>query len=332
MGLVLDTSDLERWRAQTAETFFPMRVIPRPGRPFRARLAAHELGAVAVGRVVAEPNMCLRTPRDIAAADPELLRILVLRRGHTHVRQGDRSCTITDGDVVVYDSTRPFAVDARRRSDLVVCGVPLVLLGAHADRLRALSATRIPRDAPVARMFARFVEGVVDELGSDGLDGAEVELGETLIAFSRALARREDVRAGTRLHAVQAWIDAHLGDPSLSPARIAAASFISPRSLHRLFEAEGISVSAWVRDRRLEGCRRDLADPAQAGRTIAEIARGWGWSDAAGFSRRFRVAYGCAPSALRAQRQLARAGAEAERDERLLDRRADDRLAVDALE
>jgi AraC-like DNA-binding protein len=54
-----------------------------------------------------------------------------------------------------------------------------------------------------------------------------------------------------------------------------------------------------MRTRRLEGCRRDLADPALAERTVAEIAHRWGWSDAARFSRRFREAYGCAPSDLR---------------------------------
>ena len=71
-------------------------------------------------------------------------------------------------------------------------------------------------------------------------------------------------RAGARLRGVQAWLDAHLADPSLTPGRIAGANFISVRSLHRLFEAEGVTVSAWVRDRRLEACRRDLTDPTQA--------------------------------------------------------------------
>ena len=320
MGVVFDTSSVERWRAQTAETFFPMSITTAPGRPFRARLAAHDLGAVAIGRVTAEPNVCLRTPRDIASGDPELLRILVLRRGRTHVRQGDRACTVTDGDVVVYDSTRPFAVHAQRRFDLVVCGVPLALLGGQADRMRDLSATRIPRSAAVARMFASFVEGVADELGGDGLAGAELELADTLVAFSRALARREDVRASARLRRVQAWIEVHLGDPGLSPTRIAAANFVSVRTLHRLFEAEDVTVSDWLRDRRLEGCRRDLADPSQAERTVAEIARRWGWHDAAGFSRRFRAAYGCSPTELRAERQLARPRAEPELDQRLLDR------------
>jgi AraC-like DNA-binding protein len=294
---------LEQWRVRTSDAFFPMTISTRSPRPFRARLAAHRLGSVAISRVTAEPNVCLRTTRDIAAGDPELLRILVLRQGRTRVEQGDRACMVTDGDIVVYDSTRPFAVHAERAFDLVVCGLPLALLGGHADRMRDLAATRIPGRSPVARMFARFVQGVAHELGDGGVDGAELELADTLVAFSRALGRADaheaPVATGARLRRIQAWMDTQLADPELSPARIAAAHFISTRSLHRLFEADGVSVSSWLRARRLEGCRRDLADPALAEHTVAEIARRWGWSDAARFSRRFREAYGCAPSELR---------------------------------
>jgi AraC-like DNA-binding protein len=292
---------LELWRERSADAFFPMSISTRSSRPFRARLASHRLGAAAIGRVVAEPNTCLRTTRDIAAGDPELLRILVLRHGRTRVQQGDRTCTITDGDIVLYDSTRPFAVDAQRPFDLVVCGLPLVLLGAHADRMRDLVATRIPGGTPIARMFSGFVQGVAQELGGPGVAGAELELADTLVAFSRALGRADagDAPLGPRLRRIQAWIDVHLGDPQLDPARIAAAHFISTRALHRLFEPEGVSVSSWVRARRLEACRRDLADPELRERTVAEIAHRWGWRDPARFSRRFREAYGCAPSELR---------------------------------
>jgi AraC-like DNA-binding protein len=292
---------MELWREHSSEAFFPMSISASSSRPFRARLASHRLGTAAIGRVVAEPHMCVRTTRDIAAGDPELLRIVVLRRGHTRVQQGDRACTITDGDIVLYDSTRPFAVDAQRPFDLVVCGLPLALLGAHADRMRDLAATRIPGRSPIARMFSDFVQGLAQELGGPGLADAELELADTLVAFSRALGRADagDGPSEPRLRRIQAWIDLHLGDPQLDPARIAAAHFISTRALHRLFEPEGVSVSHWLRTRRLEGCRRDLADPALAERTVAEIARRWGWSDAARFSRRFREAYGCAPSELR---------------------------------
>ena len=48
------------------------------------------------------------------------------------------------------------------------------------------------------------------------------------------------------------------------------------------------------------GARRDLCDPALAARTISEIAFGWGFNDAAHFSRAFRARFGAAPRELRA--------------------------------
>jgi AraC-like DNA-binding protein len=98
---------------------------------------------------------------------------------------------------------------------------------------------------------------------------------------------------------VQSHIAEHLGDDTLTPERIAAQQFISTRYLHKLFELEGISVAAWIRERRLEGCCRDLADPALADRTIADIARRWGLPDAARLGRLVRAAHGCSPRELR---------------------------------
>jgi AraC-like DNA-binding protein len=82
----------------------------------------------------------------------------------------------------------------------------------------------------------------------------------------------------------------------------AGEHFISVRRLHKLFADEGLTVSAWIRDRRLERCRRDLADPALAGETVASIAWSWGFRNPGHFSRVYRAAYGCAPSAGRTVR------------------------------
>jgi AraC-like DNA-binding protein len=61
---------------------------------------------------------------------------------------------------------------------------------------------------------------------------------------------------------VQAFIEERLGDPALSPGMIAAANHISLRYLHKLFEPQSRTVAGFIRERRLERCRRDLADPA----------------------------------------------------------------------
>jgi AraC-like DNA-binding protein len=66
--------------------------------------------------------------------------------------------------------------------------------------------------------------------------------------------------------------------------------------VQKLFARDGVSVSEWVRHRRLEECRRALLDPAQASLTVTEIARHWTFTNPAHFSRVFRDAYGCTPS------------------------------------
>jgi AraC-like DNA-binding protein len=290
----------EMWAEQASKVFFPMTIRPSSDGPFRARLAAGELGPVAISRVTGDPNVCARTLRDIAAGDPELLRVVVLRRGLTQVEQAGRSCTIGDGDVVVYDSSRPFVVRARRPFDLVVCGLPAAAMGGHADRLRKLAAVRIPGASATARLYTSFATAVAEEVATGGVGAAESDVADTLVALSRALGRAEEPSGGAaKLRRIQAYIDRHVADPGLTPAAIAAANFVSVRYVHRLFEEEGVSVSRWVRARRLEGCRRDLADPDLADHTIAAIAARWGWSDPARFSRRFREAYGCSPGELR---------------------------------
>jgi AraC-like DNA-binding protein len=104
-----------------------------------------------------------------------------------------------------------------------------------------------------------------------------------------------DTRRRALLTTIHAFIQRHMGDPDLSPETIAAAHHISLRLLHKLFNEEGETVAGWIRTRRLEGTRRDLADPAQATRPVAALAAHWGFRDATSFSRTFRAAYGLPP-------------------------------------
>jgi hypothetical protein len=68
--------------------------------------------------------------------------------------------------------------------------------------------------------------------------------------MTAALAARldQDAPPDTRRRALllqaQAFIEAHLGDPELTPGRVAAAQYISVRYLHKLFEAEQTTRAA----------------------------------------------------------------------------------------
>ncbi|MEU6719577.1 helix-turn-helix domain-containing protein [Nonomuraea sp. NPDC046802] len=88
-------------------------------------------------------------------------------------------------------------------------------------------------------------------------------------------------------------------DGELNPRSIAAAHHISVSYLHRLFQEQGFTVAAWMRDQRLGRTGRDLADPALADVPIHEIAGRWGFGRAADFSRAFRAFYGISPREFR---------------------------------
>jgi AraC-like DNA-binding protein len=62
---------------------------------------------------------------------------------------------------------------------------------------------------------------------------------------------------------------------------------------------EGCSLSDWIWSLRLDAAKRELCDPAQAARSISEIAFACGFNDAAHFSRAFRARFGCPPRDLR---------------------------------
>jgi transcriptional regulator GlxA family with amidase domain len=104
---------------------------------------------------------------------------------------------------------------------------------------------------------------------------------------------------------VHAYIERHLQDPLLTTQSIAEAHFVSVRQLQKVFETDGASVSALVRTRRLERCRRDLADPFLGDVPLAVIGQRWGFGDPAHFSRLFRSAYGESPRGYRKRQRVA---------------------------
>jgi AraC-like DNA-binding protein len=104
------------------------------------------------------------------------------------------------------------------------------------------------------------------------------------------------------LERVERYVERHLAEPDLAPERVARAVGLSLRQLHRVFEPTGTSFARHVLERRLAAARAELANPADAGRTVADIAFAWGFNNLVTFYRAFRRAYGAAPGEVRPAR------------------------------
>ncbi|MFF0244507.1 helix-turn-helix domain-containing protein [Streptosporangium sandarakinum] len=137
--------------------------------------------------------------------------------------------------------------------------------------------------------------------------GVDVRVATAVLGLLAALLTREpganpspvDTSRASTVARAQAFIERRLADPDLSPALVAAEHHVSVRHLQKLFEEQGLSVAGWIRRRRLERCRRDLADPAWNDLPVRAVAFRWGFTSESHFNRAFRAAYGAPPATYR---------------------------------
>jgi AraC-like DNA-binding protein len=151
--------------------------------------------------------------------------------------------------------------------------------------------------------MARLCEGIcdIDFTGTGPLvANATVLLTRAAVAsVGDPNGRPDDAAKEVLYHRIVEYAAQHLRDPATTPQRIAAAHNISLRHLYRLWSHNEIGIAEWLMRERLAGAARDLRDAPQRATPIAAIARTWGFSDPAHFSRRFRHAYSMTPRSYR---------------------------------
>lgn len=307
-------ASFEQWEHEICQTFVPLHAR-HPGAAltsFRGGVAARDLGTVLLAEVAASQAVVERTPQLIRRDDPELYKFGLQVAGTCVIEQAGREAALGPGDLAVYDTSRPYRIAFGDGFRMLVAMFPRNLVQLPPERMAGLTAVRLAGDQGLGSLVAPLMRGLSVDAGPSGAVIA-THLGDAVVdlvtaAFAQQLATdvEPDSRAGHRalVARVHRFVDDHLGDPDLSSSSIAAAHFVSVRHLQKVFEAEGESVTALVRQRRLERCRRELADPTLRDRPIAAVGARWGFLDAAHFSRLFRATYGDSPRAYRLRHVL----------------------------
>jgi AraC-like DNA-binding protein len=306
----------------SASTWVPMECRSVYRADYWAEFRASGLGPMQVVVLDIMPITVRRTPALISQADPDMFKLFLVGGGGSSVDdQGGQQARLSAAEFAFYDTRRPYevacGVDRDRPTRVMTFMFPPTLLPLSRDKLRRLSATRIPASAGLGALTSQFLLQLARNIDhyspaeAARLSTAALEILGTRLAHE--LDAQEWQSPEARRHAllttVQAFINQHLADRQLSPTTIAAAHHMSLRSLQQLFHDEGLTVAGWIRQRRLERCRRDLADPSLAARPIAAIAAHWGFSSAADFSRTFRAVHGLAPSDYRESARFVNASA-----------------------
>jgi AraC-like DNA-binding protein len=301
------TARLGVWRDIVREHFVTLDVEAARIGHFEGEVATDAIAHLRVSEVSSVTQGVHRTRAFAQQDGVRYLQVGLVTRGRGLVIQDGRECQLGPGDFTVYETDRPFfwglSGDATARWNLLVFTWPRSAVALTEQQTAALTARRLSGHEGITGVVSRMLRDIAVHRPQP-TEGGAVKIADqladlVLTAAGEARPTGLSVAESDLLARIEQYLLDNLGDPFLSPDSIAAAHFISTRALQRLFAARGRTVSQSLREARLEACRRDLLS-AGPGESISAIARRYGFTDAAVFSRTFRAAYGITPTGYRA--------------------------------
>jgi AraC-like DNA-binding protein len=294
--------------AARLRSMFPVDLRGLPGEPLVMQFEARSVGAVAVAWTTMSGVRTIRTEEHIRAHDPGVIVPYLVVSGSPVLAAGGHAVRLAPGDLTVISSSRPYELTPVGPHEALAFAIPRSLLGPDAQRFDEIALQRVA-DPITHRLVAPALARLGDAVRTGELGEADAAFGEVIVSMARALgahrhgARSELEGAGARgallLAQAKTYIEHHLHRVDLRPGEVADAQFISVRYLQKLFQAEGHTMLEWMRSARLRRARRDLGDPRQAHRTVAEIAHSWGFRHPGHFRRAFRAEFGVTPTQFR---------------------------------
>lgn len=299
----------ERWRDELGEVFAGLVPECADNRPMAGRIAGITIGELGAFQVAGSPQVVRRTRSAVRRRPTDAVKVCVQLQGRAVVRQGDQELVIRPGQLGIYDTRR--AYDLRLEGDwrcAVMVFPPSALRLPQRLIERTMQRTHDVSSGPGA-VLESFVRAALTQKSEDAVDPGSAlrfaDAGLSLVGSALtadAHLDRDDRGDHARKLAVLAHIGQHLLDPELCHHSVATEFGMSARSLDRLFGDETSTVTATIRDMRLDGARRDLRTERAARSTVSAIAGRWCFSDAAHFSRLYKSKFGISPSAERVAR------------------------------
>ncbi len=295
-------SKVTRWNDIVSEVFTPLETKPACPEDFEGAIDSLQLGDIFLANVVAGPSLVERTAQHAASSRERYYFFHLLLQGGMRVAQDGREAILAPGDMVLTDTALPYTLEhGDYASALVMIAspndvkrrlpAPEIALGQRLSGSEGLSATLSGMMSSVWRQVKSGMDAEIGErVGNNMLDMFATSCME---AFGSRIA--DSAVASARRSHIRCYIESNLKDPELTVASIAAAFRISPRYLHMLFAEEDETISGFIRRRRLEECKKRLADPMWRHRSITELAYAWGFNNTTHFARVFRERYGVSP-------------------------------------
>jgi AraC family transcriptional activator of tynA and feaB len=293
------------WREEACKLFVRHEFTSSLGRNFHGEIAVASLGNINLATYRGDPCTAIRTTQSLRGTLDDDVILCRQTAGQVNLQQDGRHTTAGPGDLFMLDPRRPFVLDGVSKAEGIFLKITRAELEARLGEVSTYTATPLCKVHPTASLASAYIAALTQhaealdpsigsKLGRQALDLVAL----AFQSMSGGIAQLSSTRATTLLR-LKTIIEGRLHDPTLKPAMVADAAGISVRYANALLATEGTSLERFIMYRRLLRSRQFLESPAQAGRTISEIAFTCGFSDLSHFSRRFKAEFGGSPSEIR---------------------------------
>ncbi|WP_241024154.1 helix-turn-helix domain-containing protein [Burkholderia sp. Ac-20365] len=311
------TSDrTDAWQDVLSQSYREWQVPKRLPATFYARVKHHDFAGAGIVETICDPCSGQRTSGLVRRDDELYVGVQLTTGGRERFRIGDSGVEVTSGDLVVWTTDQVVQFEVLERLHKVTLMIPWSLMRERLpERKHPPSGGKIESRTGVGSLLAVHLLALSNQIDSldQSVQGSVSR--STLELLGIALSGQQpsstfDASAAT-FRRVQDFILQHLHEEDLNPTRIAAASNISLRYLHMLFQRNDLTVSGFILNSRLHMCKQAITDPAFQRLQISEIAFRWGFNSVSHFCRTFRERYGAAPGDVRRAALRGQADADA---------------------
>ena len=311
-ALVPDADRLDAWLLHAKPICGDCRFQVPKRFPFFGSIERRFVGNAALTCFSSTPVSFVKFPVVLANSEDRDYIVITQLHGTRQYCQSGAIALLSPGDTTLIDAGQPWSSDCAGNCARLYLRLPRHVIQEHLQNTSVPILPRLLGKRGLGATLFRLAASLYEHAESLDLDEGNVAIEAYLKILTGCLGDPE--LSSTKLDRcaqlrprLEHYIETHLEDRDLNPVLIAATAGISVRHLHRIFAVKGWTVSEWIRERRLERCRSDLANPRLSDSSITDIALRWGFSDSAHFSHCFRKEFGVSPRRFRTN-ALAMAG------------------------
>lgn len=290
-----ECNDFAKWHSVVCSTYDKTNGQLLVTDDFHGSLEVKSFGPCQISHISSKPVAYHRRPE----SEADLYYIVLSMCPVAQVVQNARESLQKAGDIVIYDSSRPYSCSFPSGDDQIILSVPHGVMNKHVFKAPSLLSLTLHGNEGVGKITRSMMLEMWRSQPTDGNIEGRL-LGSLLDVLSASFDAEygdtdvnEKARQLQQLNRIKSFILANLGNSDLTIESVAFDTHVSERTLNRLFAGENTTAYKWLWQQRLTASHRLLI--TNKSKSVSDIATDFGFKNLSHFSRSFKDYYGMTP-------------------------------------